>query len=179
MPGTPTTSTTVATAAIRIITEVRPDQAATFPITLGQFYRRPAIRRDIVAGAVRPRRDRSLEFDFPSEATLIGSAIGGFVLVVLNGAASGVLVELATGWLRRLPMWLRTRWFALRGRKLPPAGADAPLPRLPATQAAQVGALVRRLALRAGLPAELAQRLGTLVAAALTEPLGPAGDDGD
>lgn len=98
-------------------------------------------------------------------------AVVAFLLTVLSGAASNVLSgELTDG-----AGWLRQKWRAWRQRRAiakAPArdGLDTPLPALTALQAARIGKQVLELAVSADVPAEQAQRIATLIAAALTAP---------
>jgi hypothetical protein len=96
-------------------------------------------------------------------------AIVAFVLTTLNGVATAVLTgEVTQGGTR-----LHSRWRAWRRRRAitrtaAQAGLATPLPALSALQAARVGQQVRDLAVAAGVTAEQAQRISTLIAAALT-----------
>jgi hypothetical protein len=102
-------------------------------------------------------------------ADTVGSVIA-FVLTILNGVACNVL----SGEVTEGVGWLRSKWSARRQRRAVEAasahaGLKAKLPALSAVQAARVGRQVLDLALSAGVTEEQAQRVSTLIAAALLE----------
>jgi hypothetical protein len=102
-------------------------------------------------------------------ADTVGSIVV-FVLTVLNGVACEVLAGQAT----KGAGWLKSKWRAWGQRRAieassARAGLGTPLPVLSAVNAARVGRQVLDLALSAGVPKEKAQRISTLIAAALLE----------
>lgn len=157
---------TIEDTARTVLTELAPDE-------LNYLF----VCGDVIFGggsSARQAMRAALAGDQGSGATGFGadtaSAVVVFVLTILNGVASNVLSGQVTEGAGRL----RSKWRAWRQRRAieassAPAGLKTELPALSAVQAARVGRRVLDLALSAGVPEEQAQRLSTLIAAALLE----------
>jgi hypothetical protein len=130
---------------------------------------------DVIFGggsASRRAMRAALEGDRGSSPTGFGAetvgSIVAFVLAVLNGVACDVLSVQVTGGAG----WVRSKWRERRQRRAieaasAKAGMKTELPVLSAVQAAEVGRQVLSLARSAGVHEEQAQRISTLIAAAL------------
>jgi hypothetical protein len=156
---------TIESVASRVLADVAPGQERYLGVTAGVIFGGGTASKRAIQAALAPSR-RTAPTAFGAHEV---QYIVGFVLAVLSGTASNVLTAQAGGSLS----WLHARWRAWRQRKaiaakVAPEGLAAPLPKLTAVQAAQVGAAVLLLARRAGISEEPGQRVATLIAAALT-----------
>lgn len=162
---------TIGDAARFVLADLSPEEQAYLQVS-----------GDLILGhgpAARRARQAALGARRGNGPTGFGSvdvgAIVAFVLTVLNGVATAVLtreVDEGGSWLHaRLRAWRRRRAIARTAAR---AGLQTPLPALSALQAARVGQQVHDLAIAAGVTAEQAQRISTLIAAALTSTDAPA-----
>jgi hypothetical protein len=159
-------SRTIEDTARAVLAEVSPGELDYLPVSGKLLF-------DDGRDGQRARRT-ALEAGKSDNPTGFGGADAGmvaaFVLTVLSGVATDVLAGQLTEGVGRL----RSRWQAWRQRRAiakAPAreGLATPLPVLTAIQAARIGRQVIELAAAAGVSAEQAQRVATLLAAALTE----------
>lgn len=157
---------TIGQVARAVLAELSPAELDYVPVSA-----------DVIFGGGRPSRRAklaALDGRRGNEPTGFGTdtvgAVVAFLLTVLSGVATQVLAGEAT----EGAGWLRTRWRSWRRRQAiaksqARAGLATPLPTLSAVQSARVGREVLDLATAAGVPVEQAQRVSTLIAAALTE----------
>jgi hypothetical protein len=149
-----------------VLAEIAPRQLAYVePVADGVFAGGRHSRRAMLAALGEGRESSPTGFG----AETMGLVVG-FLLTVLNGVAC----ELFAAELSAAAHPLRGRWRARRERrrltaKTSPDGLATPLPTLSAVAAAQVGQRVLVLAKEAGIGEEEAQRISTLLAAALME----------
>jgi hypothetical protein len=147
-----------------VLAGAAPEQEAYLDVTAGVIFAGGrASRRAIRASLAPPGRSTPTSFGAQDVSYVVG-----FLLSVLNGVACNLLAaeagDAVSGWRAKWRAWRRRRAIAA---STAPDGLQAPLPRLTAIQAAQVGGEVMRLAQAAGIADEQAQRVSTLIASAL------------
>jgi hypothetical protein len=157
---------TIEDVARTVLADVSPGELDYLPVSAELIFGDGQASQHAMQAALDARR-RNGPTGFGADSV---GAIVAFVLTILNGVATQVLAGQVTEGAGRL----RARWRAWRQRRAianstAPAGLATPLPALTAIQAARVGREVQDLAVTAGVSAEQAQRISTLIAAALTE----------
>lgn len=157
---------TIGDTACAVLAELAPDELDYLPV-FGDviFGGGSAARQAMRAALAGDQRSGPTGFG----ADTVGSIVA-FVLTILNGVACNVL----SGEVTEGAGWLRTKWRARRQWRAieassAPAGLKTELPTLSAVQSARVGRRVLELALSAGVSEEQAQRISTLISAALLE----------
>jgi hypothetical protein len=158
---------TIGRLAEQLVAEVAPEELVVFSIVSDAFFARADVRRNTARSLLGARRGTPAGFD--PEVVILATQV---VLLTLNAVAADKLVKTADRRVGQIRAW----WTGRRQRRQlaraeAPRGARTPVPRLSAVDAHAVGELVRSIAVRAGLPAEVAQRLTNLITAALTEPV--------
>jgi len=157
---------TIAGVAGIVLADLSPDELDYLPISGELIFGGGRASQRAMLVALDPGR-RNGPTGFGADG--VGSIVA-LVLTILSGVATQVLAGQATEGVGRL----RIRWRAWRQRRAianspAQAGLATPLPQLTAVQAARVGRQVLDLSVAAGVSAEQAQRISTLIAAALTE----------
>ncbi|MEU5866640.1 MULTISPECIES: hypothetical protein [unclassified Nonomuraea] len=166
--GSGPTAPTIEEAARTILLDVAPEDARFLPLACADFFGNPIARRRAVRAVLRGReRDQPTGFDAGEGMQLVL----GVVLTLLNGVACEVLTGMATERVDRL----RGRWRERRRRRaltsaVAPQAERTPLPRVSAVDAAAIGAQAAEIVRAAGMSEEAAQRVSTLLAAALIDP---------
>jgi hypothetical protein len=144
--------------ARQILAELAPEELPYFEVVADDFYGDTRGRRRAVDALLSGRRsDDPVGFD---AAVGIGM-MTTLILTILNGVATDVLKETATGW------WQKRRQRKRLAQQVRPS---AELPKLNSVDAAEVGRLAYQLAIDSKVEPERAQRVANLIAAALTGP---------
>ncbi|WP_371785403.1 hypothetical protein [Streptosporangium subroseum] len=165
--STSRTPPTIEEAARLILLEIAPADVRFLPLACVDFFGNAVARRRAVRATLRGReRDQPTGFVTGEDMQLVL----GVVLTLLNGVACEVLTGMATERVGRVRSWWqdRRRRGALTSATAP-LGEHTRLPRLSAIEAAAIGRQAGEIVRRAGFPEEDAQRVNTLLAAALTD----------
>ncbi len=144
--------------ARQILAELAPEELPYFDVVATDFYTNERGRKKAIDDLLSGRRtDDPIGFD----AAVGVGMMTTLILTILNGVATDVLKDTANGW------WQRWRARRRLAKEVNPA---AELPQLSSMHAAEVGRLAYLLALESKVEPERAQRVATLIAAALTGP---------
>lgn len=159
---------TIGQLAENVVAKVASTELPVFTLVSDAFFTRPSVRRataDSLLGASRRGQPASLD---PETTALVTQV----VLLILNAVVADRLSKAVDKRAGSIQSWRAKRRLsrALKHAQAP-HGARTPVVRLSETDVHAVGEVCRFIAMKAGLPAELAHRVANLLVASLTEPL--------